>query len=194
MKTHLHIVRIVRTQAIDGPYRGIACRIMVFPILLLLAACQDRLPTDWTQPEESLSDNAFVLEGNGYRHRVYNLRPMSARMHYFADDRYTSIWNADSLFDADGRKVYVAMQLTFPGDAEGVFAWEDALINPSGRSTVRLYIEAEHWVSTSVGSTTVHIDSTTQDKRMHGSFEGLLQGESNNTVVIVRGVFNGPMF
>lgn len=171
-----------------------AARTTFFSILLMLAACQDRLPTQWLPPEETVSDNAFAFEGNGFRHQTYNLRPMSARVHYFADDRYTSIWNADSVFDAVGRKVYVTMQLTFPGDSAGVFAWQDALVNPSGRSTVRLYVDTENWVSTSVGTTTVEIDGTAKDMRMHGSFEGLLQGESGRAVVIVRGVFNGPVF
>jgi hypothetical protein len=178
----------------NGQSRGSVLALVVLVFVLLFSACEDRLPTNWNPPDETVSDNAFILEGNGYRHRVYNLPMKSARIHYFPDDGYSSIWNADSLFDADGKKVYVTMQITFPGDRAGAFAWEDPFLDGSARTTVRIGVDKEEWVSTTIGSTTVEIDGTGAALRIHGWFEGLLQNARGDHVIVSHGAFNGPLF
>jgi hypothetical protein len=161
---------------------------------IMLPACEDRLPTNWTPPQETVSDNAFILEGNGYQHRVFNFSMGSARMNYFPDDNYTSIWNFDSLFDTEGKKIYVTMQITFPGKDPGVYAWQDAFHDVPARSIVRLNVPPVEWVSTATGSTEVEISGEGKDRRLHGQFEGVLQNSAGQRIIVSHGAFNGPIF
>ena len=163
-------------------------------IVVLLASCDDRLPTDWIPPSPTISDNAFILEGNGFNHQVFNFSMQSARGYYFPEDAYSSIWNADSIFDDSGRKIYVTVQISFPGDTAGAFEWEDAYNDPFAKSKVRVFIVTEEWVSTSTGNTTVEFIDAKPTRRVRGSFEGILQNKSGSRIIVSHGVFHGPFF
>ena len=164
--------------------------------VLLCSACEDRLPSSWNSdpvPADSLADNAFVLDGNGYKGGVFNLSPHSARAYYFSDDAMTSILNADNIIGPQGRPLSVVVHITVPGDESGSFPWANALVSPTAKSKIRISIDDEEYVSIR-GATQIFMFSDISARRVRGSYSGIIENSSGKQLILSDGRFDGSFF
>ena len=162
----------------------------------LYPGCYDRLPTDWAPPQsktDSLSDNAFILDGDAYRQQAFNFTSQSARAYYFPIDTMTNVWNTDSIFGPGGKRIPVIAHIHFPGDTNGVFLWENGIANPGAKSKVRIIIDSEEWVSLD-GRTKVEVLQETSSTRISGTYEGVVQHKDGRRIILSQGRFRGVYF
>ncbi len=161
----------------------------------LFSACEDRLPSDWggVPGPDSLSDNAFVLDGDGYRSGIFNLQSRSARAYYFVSDDVTSILNADTIVGPHGDRVAVVVHLSVPGGGSGNFSWANALQDPAAKCKVRILIGNVEYVSIT-GATQMLVLSDPMSRRVRGSYSGVIQSGAGKQVILSNGRFDGAYF
>ena len=173
-----------------------ATEVAILFALLVFSACEDRLPTRWVvgpADPDSLGDNAFVLDGNGYNAGVFNLSPRNARAYYFSEDTITSILNADLVIDPYGKSTNVVVHITVPGNMSDSYEWANALNWPVAKSKVRIAIDDDEYVSIR-GSTQVYFISDVTSRLVRGSYSGILQNGAGKQVILSEGRFNGSFF
>ncbi|MDH7516526.1 MAG: hypothetical protein QHI48_11705 [Bacteroidota bacterium] len=172
---------------------GMLC---AFLLALVGSGCEDRLPSSpdfLGTPDDSLSDNAFVLDGYVYRHRVFNLSRASARAYAFPEDTVTSILNVDSVRAENGVSVGVVVHMYVPSLESGSFPWRNALVDPAAKSKVRLVIGNEEYVSVR-GSTQMFVFLDVMTKKVRGTYSGILESAAGKQIILSSGRFSGVFF
>jgi hypothetical protein len=164
--------------------------------VLVLAACDDRLPTGWGGPEtphDTTSNNSFLIDGNGYRMKLYDFGEGTAVAYYFSADSVTSVWNTGAFRDSSGRRQAVAVHISFPGASSGVYAWDDAFLHPASQRRVRITIDTAEYLSVS-GLTQAFVLVDASRQTISGQYAGVLRNRYGGYVTVSDGRFKGAYF
>lgn len=164
-----------------------AC-VLVVAWLVALAGCSDRLPTTYTPvepPVDTISVNSFVLDGAGWNNALFNLNATPARAYTFPNDSLTSIWKGDLVPRSGGAPVQVTLQIDLPQAGAGVYAWGNAIAQPTVRSKAILRLDAVEFASES-GETQVWSVWIAGRLLLQGHFNGTMRARSDGRTLLVR--------
>jgi hypothetical protein len=172
---------------VAGPVASVACMLCV-AWMLVLAGCSDRLPTTYTPvepPVDTISVNSFVLDGAGWNNVLFNLNATPARAYTFPNDSLTSIWKGDLVPRSGGAPVQVTLQIDLPQAGAGVYAWGNAIAQPTVRSKAILRLDAVEFASES-GETQVWSVWIAGRLLLQGHFNGTMRARSDGRTLLVR--------
>lgn len=171
----------------SAPLPPVFCAV-VAAWMLVHAGCSDRLPTSYTPlepPVDTISVNSFVLDGAGWNNALFNLNATPARAYTFPNDSLTSIWKGDLVPRAGAAPVQVTLQIDLPQAAPGVYAWGDAIAQPTVRSKAILRLDAVEYASVS-GQTQVWSVWAGGRLLLQGHFAGTMRARSDSRTLLVR--------
>lgn len=167
---------------------AVALCMLVVATLLVSAGCSDRLPTSYTPlepPVDTVSINSFVLDGAGWKNALFNLNATPARAYTFPNDSLTSIWKGDLVPRTGGAPVQVTLQIDLPQAGAGVYAWGNAIAQPTVRSKAILRLDAVEFASES-GETQVWSVWIAGRLLLQGHFNGTMRARSDGRTLLVR--------
>jgi hypothetical protein len=172
--------------------RKLFLNILLLSSLIILLSCGDDSSgnsNDTCHYDSVLTNNCFVITGDGMKNVTINLKNSSASLFNKKDSLNYIIFNDNVCIPNNKYKQFV-VEIVFPGVKRGVFNWENLIEQQKFQSYINIKIENMTYVSTSGKTNIVFYKDAGSSTNVTGTYSGELQDAFGNKITITNGRFD----